>query len=150
MSWSISKSEYKKGLNNDDDMATVIAEAYDKCVKLGVAVPPAIGPMASTNMAGLEGQLKACFNSRGKYKLDVGLQVGLTLYWLGGATAGGSTVVAPGIFSGYLTAIAKNSNDVDEYCDYLIECFNRYHGQVSFITPAAPSPLPSVGYNVSN
>tara|TARA_R100000005_G_C4860157_1_gene122011 strand:- start:23 stop:472 length:450 start_codon:yes stop_codon:yes gene_type:complete len=148
MSWAIFKSEYKKGLNNDDDMATVIADAYDKCVKLGTANPPGIGPMASVNLSGLKSQLNAAFKSRGKYKLDVALQVGLTLYWLGGATAGGSTVVAPGIFSGYLTNLAKNSKDVDEYCDYLIECFNRYHNQVSFLTPAT-TPIPSVGYKVS-
>lgn len=38
MSWDIFKAEYKKGLDAGDDMAKVIAESYDKCIKLGMTV----------------------------------------------------------------------------------------------------------------
>ena len=61
MSWEIFRAEYKQGLENNDDMAKVIAESYDKCVKIGMSgagtAPPA--PLVAGNVSGLQTMLKA-------------------------------------------------------------------------------------------
>ena len=55
MSWEIFRAEYKKGLNDNEDMSSVIAESYDKCVKTGLSgagtAPPA--PLVAGNVSGL-------------------------------------------------------------------------------------------------
>ena len=62
MSWDIFRAEYKQGLENNDDMAKVIAESYDKCVKTGMSgsgtAPPA--PLTGGNVPGLQMMLKLC------------------------------------------------------------------------------------------
>jgi len=148
MSWDIFKAEYKKGLDAGDDMAKVIAESYDKCIKLGMTVgaaPPA--PLASGNVAALEAMLKVAFKSYGVTPFPLQLDTGLKLYWLGGVTAAGATVIVPGITAAYVPLGAANK-DVDDFVEQLIKSFKTHLGQVSGLFPAAPSPLPFAGYNV--
>ena len=129
MSWDIFRAEYKQGLSNNDDMAKVIAESYDKCVKTGVSgagtAPPA--PLAAGNVSGLQGMLKLCFSAYGAVPLSTSLDTGLKLYWLGGSTAAGALV--------------------DDTIDQFIDAFNTYHKAI-VVTLTATPPLVSVGYNV--
>ncbi len=148
MSWDIFKAEYKKGLDAGDDMAKLIAESYDKCIKTGMtigAAPPA--PLASGNVAGLETMLKLSFSSYGVVPFPIQLDSGLKMYWLGGVTAAGANVIVPGISAGYVPLGAANK-DVDDFIEQLIKSFKTHLGQVSGLFPAAPSPLPFAGYNV--
>ena len=46
MSWAKFRTEYKKGFFAEEDMATVMSDAYDECVKTGmggVLMLPALG-----------------------------------------------------------------------------------------------------------
>ena len=36
MSWAKFRTEYKKGFFAEEDMATVMSDAYDECVKTGM------------------------------------------------------------------------------------------------------------------
>ena len=61
MSWAKFRTEYKKGFFAEEDMATVMSDAYDECVKTGmggVLMLPALG-----NKDGLKTILTACFKS---------------------------------------------------------------------------------------
>ena len=148
MSWDIFRAEYKNGIDSGDDMAKVIAESYDKCITLGMtmgAAPPA--PLASGNVKALEGMLKVAFLSYGVTPFPLQLDNGLKLYWLGGVTAAGATVVVPGITAGYVPLGAANES-IDDFIEQLIRCFKTHLGQVSGLFPSAPSPIPFVGYNV--
>lgn len=149
MSWDIFRAEYKQGLSNNDDMAKVIAESYDKCVKTGVSgvgtAPPA--PLAAGNVAGLQSMLKLCFSAYGAVPLSTSLDTGLKLYWLGGATAAGALVTNPGITSSYIDAQGKMNETIDDTIDQFITAFNIYHQQIVFTITAVP-PLVSVGHNI--
>jgi|TARA_R110000824_G_scaffold278459_7_gene466667 hypothetical protein len=148
MSWDIFRAEYKQGIDAGDDMAKVIAESYDKCVKTGMTIgtaPPA--PLASGNVAGLEVMLKLCFSSYGVTPFPIQLDNGLKLYWLGGVTASGSTVIVPGITAGYVPMGAANAT-IEDFIEQLIMSFKNHMGQVSGLFPSAPAPLPFAGYNV--
>ena len=150
MSWEIFRAEYKQGLDNNDDMAKVIAESYDKCVKTGMSgagtAPPA--PLAVGNVSGLQTMLKACFSSYGAVPLSTSLDTGLKLYWLGGTTAARALVTNPGITASYIDAQGKLNETIDDTIDQFITAFNIYHQQIVF-TIAAPTPLVSVGYNIA-
>ena len=98
MSWEIFKADYKKGLDAGDDMAKVIATSYDKVIKMGMtigAAPPT--PLASGNVSALESMLKVSLSSYGAVPFPLQLDTGLKLYWLGGVTAAGASVVVPGV-----------------------------------------------------
>tara|TARA_Y100001938_G_scaffold151057_1_gene245546 strand:+ start:701 stop:1153 length:453 start_codon:yes stop_codon:yes gene_type:complete len=150
MSWEIFRAEYKKGLNDNEDMSSVIAESYDKCVKTGLSgagtAPPA--PLVAGNVSGLQTMLKACFSSYGVVPLSTSLDTGLKLYWLGGTTAAGALVTNPGITASYIDAQGKLNETIDDTIDQFIAAFNIYHQQVVFTIAATP-PLVSVGYNVT-
>ena len=78
MSWAKFRTEYKKGFFAEEDMATVMSDAYDECVKTGmggVLKLPALG-----NKDGLKTILTACFKSYGKLPFGKALDSGLALY----------------------------------------------------------------------
>ena len=150
MSWDIFRAEYKQGLENNDDMAKVIAESYDKCVKTGMSgagtAPPA--PLAGGNVAGLQGMLKVCFSAYGAVPLSTSLDTGLKLYWLGGVTAAGAVVTNPGVTAVYIDAAGKLNETIDDSIDEFIHAVNTYNHAV-VVTLVATPPLVSVGYNVT-
>ena len=126
MSWDIFRAEYKQGLENNDDMAKVIAESYDKCVKTGMSgsgtAPPA--PLTGGNVPGLQMMLKLCFSAYGAIPLSTSLD----------------TV--------YIDAAGKLNETIDDTIDQFIDAFNTYHKAI-VVTIAATPPLVSVGYNVT-
>ena len=150
MSWDIFRAEYKQGLENNDDMAKVIAESYDKCVMTGMSgsgtAPPA--PLTGGNVAGLQMMLKLCFSAYGAVPLSTSLDTGLKLYWLGGVTAAGAVVTNPGVTAVYIDAAGKLNETIDDTIDQFIDAFNTYH-QAIVVTLVATPPLVSVGYNVT-
>lgn len=138
MSWAKFRTEYKKGFFAEEDMATVMSDAYDECVKTGmggVLKLPALG-----NKDGLKTILTACFKSYGKLPFGKALDSGLALYW-GGAAAGAS-IAAPGV----TTAFTQQENDtLDKFITQLIESFDNYHKTIPF---AGPGTSASLGYTI--
>ena len=153
MSWDIFRSEYKNGhasLESSDKtkMANVIASSYDKCIKTGFANAPAAGPLAAGNVKGFEGALIPCFVGFGAVPFSLPLDNGLKLYWLGGLVASGGSVVVPGVTAAFIEPQGKLNENLDDFIEQLITSFKTHLAQVSGLQPAAPSPLPWVGYNV--
>ena len=153
MSWDIFRSEYKNGhasLESSDKtkMANVIASSYDKCIKTGFANAPAAGPLAAGNVKGFEGALIPCFVGFGAVPFSLALDSGLKLYWLGGLVASGGSVVVPGVTAAFIEPQGKLNENLDDFIEQLITSFKTHLAQVSGLQPAAPSPLPWVGYNV--
>ena len=153
MSWDIFRSEYKNGhasLESSDKtkMANVIASSYDKCIKTGFANAPAAGPLAAGNVKGFEGALIPCFVGFGAVPFSLALDNGLKLYWLGGLTASGAAVIVPGVTGAFIDPQGKLNENLDDFIEQLITSFKTHLAQVSGLQPAAPSPLPWVGYNV--
>ena len=153
MSWDIFRSEYKNGhasLDSSDKtkMANVIASSYDKCIKTGFANAPAAGPLAAGNVKGFEGALIPCFVGFGAVPFSLALDNGLKLYWLGGLVASGGSVVVPGVTAAFIEPQGKLNENLDDFIEQLITSFKTHLAQVSGLQPAAPSPLPWVGYNV--
>ena len=153
MSWDIFRSEYKNGhasLESSDKtkMANVIASSYDKCIKTGFANAPAAGPLAAGNVKGFEGALIPCFVGFGAVPFSLALDNGLKLYWLGGLDASGGSVVVPGVTAAFIEPQGKLNENLDDFIEQLITSFKTHLAQVSGLQPAAPSPLPWVGYNV--
>tara|TARA_B100000287_G_scaffold131709_2_gene123811 strand:+ start:1373 stop:1843 length:471 start_codon:yes stop_codon:yes gene_type:complete len=145
--WDIFRAEYKIGLEAGEDMAKVIAESYDKCMKFGLSVgaaPPA--PLVSGNVKALEAMLKVAFSSYGITPFPLQLDNGLKLYWLGGVTAAGASVIVPGVTAAFIPMGAANK-DIDDFIEQLITAFKTHLGQISGAIPGAP-PIPFVGYNV--
>ena len=142
MSWEILRAEFKKGFYNEEDMAVVISDSYDKCVKTGgggSAMAPATG-----DKGGLLSMLSACFASYGTMPFGDALDTGLTLYWAG-ATAG-PDVATPGSTAGY---VKQDNGELDDFIDQLIEGFDNYHKQIIFTLPSVP-PIVTVGYKVDS
>tara|TARA_Y100001938_G_scaffold136869_1_gene200361 strand:+ start:308 stop:772 length:465 start_codon:yes stop_codon:yes gene_type:complete len=153
MSWDIFRSEYKSGhaslgSNDKTKMASVIASSYDKCIKTGFANAPAAGPLAVGNVKGFEAALIPCFLGFGAVPFSVALDNGLKLYWLGGLTASGAAVLVPGVTGAFIDPQGKLNENLDDFIEQLITSFKTHLAQVSGTQPAAPSPLPWVGYNV--
>ena len=153
MSWDIFRSEYKNGhasLESSDKtkMANVIASSYAKCIKTGFANAPAAGPLASGNVKGFEGALIPCFIGFGAVPFSLALDNVLKLYWLGGLVASGGSVVVPGVTAAFIEPQGKLNENLDDFIEQLITSFKTHLAQVSGLQPAAPSPLPWVGYNV--
>lgn len=154
MSWQIFRSEYKIAQanlteNDKTKMAEVIASSYDKCIKTGLtigAAPPA--PLVSGNVAGLQSMLTTSIIGYGAVPLSVALDNGLKLYWLGGVTAAGATVIVPGITSAYIDVQGQFNESVDDFIEQLITAFKTHLGQVSGAIPGAP-PIPFAGYQVA-
>ena len=153
MSWDIFRSEYKNGhasLESSDKtkMANVIASSYDKCIKTGFANAPAAGPLAAGNVKGFEGALIPCCVGFGSVPFSRALDNGLKIYWLGGLVASGGSVVVPGVTAAFIEPQGKLNENLDDFIEQLITSFKTHLAQVSGLQPAAPSPLPWVGYNV--
>lgn len=153
MSWDIFRSEYKSGhatlgSNDKTKMASVIASSYDKCIKTGFANAPAAGPLAVGNVKGFEAALIPCFLGFGTIPFSVALDNGLKIYWLGGLTASGAAVIVPGVTGAFIDPQGKLNENLDDFIEQLITSFKTHLAQVSGLQPAAPSPLPWVGYNV--
>ena len=153
MSWAIFRSEYKSAQqslteNDKTKMAELIANSYDKCIKTGFANPPAAGPLPAGNVEGLKAMLSTCVLGFGTIPLSVALDNGLKLYWLGGVLPSGATVVVPGVTAAYIDPQGKLNESVDDFIEQLITAFKTHLTQVSGLQPAAPSPVPWVGYNV--
>jgi|TARA_B100000073_G_C23436162_1_gene453385 hypothetical protein len=153
MSWDIFRSEYKSGhatlgSNDKTKMASVIASSYDKCIKTGFANAPAAGPLAVGNVKGFEAALIPCFLGFGTIPFSVALDNGLKIYWLGGLTASGAAVIVPGVTGAFIDPQGKLNENLDDFIEQLITSFKTHLAQISGTQPAAPSPLPWVGYNV--
>ena len=153
MSWDIFRSEYKSGhatlgSNDKTKMASVIASSYDKCIKTGFANAPAAGPLAVGNVKGFEAALIPCFLGFGTIPFSVALDNGLKIYWLGGLTASGAAVIVPGVTGAFIDPQGKLNENLDDFIEQLITSFKTHLAQISGLQPAAPSPLPWVGYNV--
>ena len=140
MSWAKFRTEYKKGFFAEEDMATVMSDAYDECVKTGMGgatMAPALG-----NKDGLKTLLTACFKAYGAVPFPTALESGLRLYWVGAAA--GASIAAPGI----TTAFTHKENDtLDKFITQLIKSFDNYHKQIVFTQPGTP-PVVTTGYTI--
>ena len=140
MSWAKFRTEYKKGFFAEEDMATVMSDAYDECVKTGMG--GATMAHALGNKDGLKTLLTACFKAYGAVPFPTALDSGLSLYWVGAAA--GASIAAPGI----TTAFTQKENDtLDKFITQLIKSFDNYHKQIVFTQPGTP-PVVTTGYTI--
>ena len=129
--------------------AKTIADSYDLCVRtglsgIGTASPT---PLVKGNKDLLEKMLNLSFLSFGVFKFSKALDVGLKLYWLGAKTAGGATIVVPGITSAFLDNEGVTNKNVDEFIEQLIRAFKTHMKTITGATASAP-PLIFAGYKV--
>ena len=156
MSWDIFRSNYKTGLENGEDMATVISDSYHTCIQTGVPEGPiknlAPAPFVLGNVSGLKNMLTLCFSTFGETPLSIALNTGLVLYWLGGTFATGTIITLPGITSAWIDDNAKTNESLDDTIEMMISSFNIHLKQIqginSVVTPPPAAPTLMVGYKV--
>ena len=147
MPWDLFKSEYKAGLQKTpDDMGNVIADAYDKQVKTGFSSMG--GTIIAGNKSAMAGLLTASFKSMGVVPFPLTLDNVLKLYWLGASYTNAGTVVIPGMTAAFILPEGQKNKSVDDFLNQLTKSFDTHLKQITAMVPAAPSPLPDVGYTV--